>query len=139
MRPGRDVLERNLELLFTRAWRPVRAQPAFRAALRERFCDLAVARRVPLRSRASLRLALAAAALLVAALGWILGGPGRGTARLEPADILAAGDVAWRAGQAAWQAASPPADLGLRRFARNLEGHCHLSAWDRRRRWLRRL
>src|SRR6185436_18642703 len=69
-----DVLERNLQLLFTRAYAPVRAAPAFRARLqRELESAIAGTRRAARPARSAFAVRLAAAILVAvgaAVLGW---------------------------------------------------------------------
>lgn len=98
-----DVLERNLERLFARAWRPPRPSAAFRARLHDAFEARAARFARPRRTLAPLWLA-AAAALVVVGLAWRMLG---GTAPERPLDlqtIVARGEVAWRAGAGPWNA-----------------------------------
>ena len=103
-----DVLERNLQLLFTRAYAPVRAAPAFRARLqRELESAIAGTRRAARPARSAFAVRLAAAILVAvgaAVLGWrLLGGSGRATASVE--HLLAGGHAAVREGSSgAWRA-----------------------------------
>ena len=115
--PDFAVLERNLELLLRHCYQPVRADPRFRARLERQVLELSRRSR-PRPERTSpwsspaLRIALAASLAIACFVGvrsgadWIerLLGPRRASAALE--QILARGEVAWRAGASqGWRAA----------------------------------
>jgi hypothetical protein len=119
-----SVLEHNLRRLFARAWAPVAPRESFRAAL-ERELVARTARRYGRaasaeRARMPRWVPLAAAAAVVIALASfaLLWRPGRAGEPASGVDtILARGDVAVRAHDAAWSAVEVPAgaaraDLG---------------------------
>lgn len=112
-----EVLERNLEQLLRRAYRPARPAEDFRRALRARILarlDDAHARthvhgnprgRRPLAWTA----AAAAAAVLVGLTALLWSGAGDGARARDVEAVLALGDAAWRRAPAgAWIAAASP-------------------------------
>jgi hypothetical protein len=116
MKPDERVLEANLAQLFARAWRPPRPAPEFRARLQELLRVRAGRYGRPRTSAVPLGLAAAAVLLALGAVWALLGGE-RGAPRADAAEILARGEVAWRAAPQPWRSATPHdgvAELGTR-------------------------
>ncbi|QDU68697.1 MSCRAMM family protein [Engelhardtia mirabilis] len=117
-RRGGDVLERNVERLLRRAWRPVEVSPDFRASLERRFVERAAQRWAPVVERprysavgwailaaaAALALLLGAGALLdgAAAPGGV--GSGNDLALSDPGSTLGDGQSAGSPAEAADEA-----------------------------------
>ncbi len=114
--PPESVLERNLRLLFARAYSPVVARESFRVALERDLRAHVASRRRPRPAPAwRTPLWIAAAAGVALALGLLLRhGPSGPEMPLTPERILASGHVAVREGTEAWRAVEArPAGAGL--------------------------